>query len=269
MNHNAFLSVNPIPSRWLSELTSLNNISVRDALNGSAYYPACGFDGRVVQYASWLTDSFVYVDLRLKQRSIQVALEAPDAFKGYRLWRLRKFDPSELEGEHILTAPTAISVQERNAGRRQPLAIKECALWAIYERSSSTTSVASPARFSLLFIGGEGVDIYQRLYYSNAVVPILVAVIQPGFGFGGNWTDFTNPTQIFARTVMANPHGIPAYLFYGGDIWRHDYPSWKQQYRHPCWPEYENLVRFWGGRSMDWMLGLWQRGYDSTPCRTE
>lgn len=246
-------------SSWLAELNSLDNIPVRDLLRGSAYYPACGFDGRVVQYSSWLTDSFVYVDLRLDEQSVQAALEVPNAFKGYRLWKLRAVATPELEGAKFREALTLSREVMANAHRRPPRRIKEFAMWAIYEKSSSGKPGAGPARFSLLFIGGEGVDMYRRLYYSNAVAPTLVAVIQPGYGFGGNWTDFTNPKQIFARTVMENPHGIPAYLFSGGYVYRHDYAHWKRRYRQPCWPDFPELMHFWGGKSMEWMLGLWKR----------
>ena len=61
-----------------------------------------------------------------------------------------------------------------------------------------------------------------------------MAVIQPGTGFGLNWTDFTNPEAPLAKTVMLGD-AMPEYFFYGGhgDF---DYDDF-------AWPRYSLIDR--------------------------
>ncbi len=61
-----------------------------------------------------------------------------------------------------------------------------------------------------------------------------MAVIQPGTGFGLNWTDFTNPEAPLAKTVMMSDV-MPEYFFYGGhgDF---DYDDF-------AWPRYSLIDR--------------------------
>jgi hypothetical protein len=80
---------------------------------------------------------------------------------------------------------------------------------------------------------------------------MAIAIIQPGHGFGGNYTDFTDPERILARSVFGNPAGAPQLLLYGGWFER-------KLYREPCWPGYRELICFLdisGGGS----IGVWRR----------
>jgi len=88
----------------------------------------------------------------------------------------------------------------------------------------------NPKRFSLLYIGGEGVATYQALYLSNRIKPKIVTVINPGTGFGLNWTDFRERNKIFGRTIL-----------YDKNLAQDYYAS--NQVRE-IWPEYsEEVVR--------------------------
>jgi len=71
--------------------------------------------------------------------------------------------------------------------------------------------------------------------------------IQPGHGFGFNWTNFEDENLIFARSVLQNPAGIPEYLIYGGWGSGHVYSK-------TCWPSYCQKVRRLNGN-----LGLWRQ----------
>lgn len=66
-----------------------------------------------------------------------------------------------------------------------------------------------PVRFSLLFIGGEGVATYQALYWSNKTTAKAVAIIHPGTGSGFNWTNFLDGEKALGYTVTKNPYGQP------------------------------------------------------------
>jgi hypothetical protein len=93
-----------------------------------------------------------------------------------------------------------------------------------------------PKRFSLLYICGEGVETYQALFGGSRVSPKVLAIIQPGTGFGLNWTDFTNPGAIFARSVREFSCVPPPFMLYGG---------WGTGYDPCCWPEYSKLLKRW------------------------
>ncbi|MEI8376797.1 MAG: hypothetical protein WCJ35_28615 [Planctomycetota bacterium] len=99
----------------------------------------------------------------------------------------------------------------------------------------------------MLYVGGDGAASFQAMFHGNRVVPALVAIIQPGHGFGFNWTNFEDENLIFARSVLQNSAGIPEYLIYGGWGSGHFYSE-------PCWPSYCQNVRRLNGN-----LGLWRR----------
>jgi len=59
-----------------------------------------------------------------------------------------------------------------------------------------------------------------------------------------NWTNFYDPEKIFARTVLQNPNGLPAYLIIDGDTCN--------------WGDFnDNLCVLY--RSHDNAIGIWQR----------
>jgi hypothetical protein len=123
--------------------------------------------------------------------------------------------------------------------------------WALFQRREDIPAKHEPSRFSLLYLCADGVAAFQALYLANVAFPKAVAVIQPGHAFGGNWTDYTDHEQIFARSVLGNPSGQPEILLYGG-MGRRDY------YRESCWPDYQTQVCFVdkaGGGS----IGVWSR----------
>ena len=109
--------------------------------------------------------------------------------------------------------------------------------WSIFQRGEDVPSIHGPPRFSLLYLCADGVAAFQALYYANSASPKAVAVIQPGTAFGGNWTNFEDPSGIFARTVFGNPKGSPQILLNGG-YGKRDF------YREPCWPSYSELTCF-------------------------
>ena len=84
--------------------------------------------------------------------------------------------------------------------------------WSIFQLREDVPAIHGPPRFSLLYLCADGVAAFQALYYANSASPKAVAVIQPGTAFGGNWTDFENPSGIFADTVLGNPQGSPQIL---------------------------------------------------------
>jgi hypothetical protein len=110
--------------------------------------------------------------------------------------------------------------------------------------------VHGPERFSLLFVGGEGAATFQALYYSNQCAPSAIVLIKCD-AFTGNWTQFFDPTRVFARSVIQNPHGTPKYLFFCDHS------------RTPPWPGYSTsqhtVTMTYSGETYQ-RIRLWGRG---------
>ena len=223
-----------VPS-WLTNLTP-NAIMhaplpLHELLRESLYYPSSIFDGDPIKHLGGNVLSFVYVDYGHTHAALMSALR----FTGYDLVAHRFVAENEL-------SPDGCRPLELRRGDGDPLRhhdyIKEpFCVWSIFQRRADFPFTHGPVRFSLLFICADGVETFQALYVANRVAPKVVAVIQPGHAFGHNWTDFTDPDQVFARVVLANPAGQPEILLYGGV--GHD----RKSYESPCWPAYKFLAR--------------------------
>ena len=204
-------------------------------LKNSLYYPSSGFDGDPVKYLAGHIHSFIYVDYGYSESDFLGAL-SNSGFRGYRPIVVRAVSEKELTPNGWTPLPLSQldgdPAQHRHGWVKPPFC-----RWVVFERDSGFSPGHGPARFSLLYLCADGAAAYQALYVSNSAVPKAIAVIQPGHSFGGNWTNFGEPSQILARTVAANPAGKPELLLYGGNGSR-DY------YRKPCWPEYGEHVCF-------------------------
>lgn len=237
---------------WLSRLTaeSIQNgpFPLREILRGSLYYPASGFDGDPVKYLAGETHSFVYVDYGEREEAFEHTLQT-QGFKGYRLLGKRavsekaliprNWNPDTLPPEYRL--PDAFS---------EAYGTSFCT-WIVLERLSELDDDHGPERFSFLYWCHEGVTAFQKLYVSRRLAPRAVAIIQPGYGFGGNWTDFYAPHGPLARGVLSNPAGQPGLLLCGGDFVAPDALE-------PAWPGYEKLLGAYP-KTGGGCVGIWKR----------
>ena len=226
-----------IPS-WLAELSPStmmkNRLPLKLLLEGSLYYPACGIDGDPVKYLGGAVLSFVYIDYfythdewirEIKNRG----------FKGYRLLATRPVSEAELSPDGW---PAPIPHLYLKSETRRPLKVKDLFCeWSAFERSVDAGPDHGPRRFSLLYVRAEGVAAFRSLYVENNSRPAVIAVVQPGNGFGRNWTDFRNEKAILVRTVVRNPAGTPHFLLYGGYGSRGDYNT-------PCWSQFSRSRGF-------------------------
>jgi len=223
-----------------------------DALNGqlpivhilqeSVFYPASAMDGRPVKYLGGFSHSFVYADWNVSQNSLTINL---DTFKGYRIFYSRAVERSELcfKSFQPIFPELTNGYQDRQRGRAS---VSPYALWVIYERLPEFDEVHGPERFSLLFIGGEGVETFQSLYFSNQCAPSVITLSRCD-AFTGNWTQFFPHEGILARSVMQNPSGTPDYIFC-------DYRP-KPESPWPWYAKLEHTVAVPYGR-----FRLWSRG---------
>ncbi len=232
----------PMPD-WISNASvPLPELCIREVLSGSVYYPACEFDGDPVKYLAGNFHSFVYVDYGVGRDSL---LQNLDGFRGYRILAHR--DVTERQLTPNGWTPQFPRPSDGDPRSRADWIKPPFGFWSIHERREEYGPDHGPSRFSLLYIGGDGVATFQALYHGNRVVPAVAAVIQPGTGFGGNWTSFKDQNGIFGRSVLRNPAGTPEYLLFGG---------WGDGdfYRRPCWPAYGQPVRALHGK-----LRVWRR----------
>lgn len=231
---------------WLESLTSLDTLPVRDVLLDSLYYPSSGRDGDPVKYLVGFVHSFIYVDYGLDHDQVWASLhEKQHRFRGYKLPDCRDVFENELTPQGwqpILPDP----VLDGDPWRYQKEIKQPFAIWSVLERRPDYDERHGPKRFSFLHICADGAAAFQALYHGNRCAPEVVAIIQPGHGFGGNWTNFCDPKKILGRLALGNPHGNPHYLLYGG---------WGQNYYESCWPEYSTLIHYW--RTAGGELGLW------------
>jgi len=240
------LKPSPMPV-WLASWRDDSPFVPNEILDGSIYYPSAGFDYTPVVSFRGYSYSFVYVDYGQYKKRV---LEAFDrGFVGYRLIGRRELDPAQLEGQaHWLPIEIdrAIDGNPDYAAEYRKLPF---AIWGVYERVSPELAGQRPDRFSVLYICGEGSEIYQTLYYSSFACPKAIALISPGEGFGHNWTSFFDHRSIFARSVSMNPAGRPRYLLTAGN-------GSLAGEREVKWPDYPHLV-YTKKRSIGW-IELWE-----------
>lgn len=219
-----------------------------ELLGGSLYYPSCGFDGDPVRFLGGNVLSFVYVDYGKTREELDGALRG-GGFSGYEIIASRTVAQSDLTPSGW--APPRLRPIDGDPARYRERAKPPFCAWNIFQRRERYASSHGPRRFSLLYLCADGVAAFQALYVANGVLPAAVAIIQPGHGFGGNWTNFADPRQIFARIVLENTTGVPPVLMYGG-IGAPDF------YMKPCWPNYSHrvciLTKAGGGT-----IGVWQQ----------
>jgi hypothetical protein len=242
---------------WLASLSAQSmgakTVPLREILEGALYYPACGVDGGPVQHMGAELQSFIYVDYGLTRASILDAL-ADQPFKGYEVLGMRSVSEVELTPQGW--EPPALTPEEFASAKaaterwqRPPF----CE-WIVFERAPGLAEPHGPHRFSLLCLCADGVAAFKALYVDKGLRPRAIAVIQPGHGFGRNWTDFTDPHGPLARVVMNNPAGAPHYFLMGGLGTRHHHASKR-------WPQYQNL-HGWYGYHARGNVGIWSLDCD-------
>lgn len=233
--------------KWLGELSysdiKPDSLPLKRLLTGSLFYPASATDGDPVKYFAGRVHSFVYVD---NSTSFQELSEKVNArgFLGYSLLGSTNVSESLIpvsnwESDHIEPLPAL------------PTEGRPYCHWFVFERGLNHGPEHGPERFSLLFINHDGMLAYENLYGLTGITPRMVAIIQPGHGCGGNWTDFTDRREIFAQLMLDKSPKMPRYLLYGGDFACDDYAT-------PCWPEYDEHIQFIQKTDGHGCLSLWQ-----------
>ena len=202
-------------------LESLTEAQIKDEplplrllLWNSVYYPASGLDGGVIKYCNTLgrdmgIRSFVYCDNNTNEA--ELCENVADHFRGYTIFSHRSVSVWELGVKHLSMEP----IDDRAKNKHLTPEGEPFCHWFIIERDSDFGDEHGPKRFSLLYLCCEGVTAYVQLYSQNEIVPKALAIIQPGTGFGGNWTDFRDYDAHLSFVLRHIPY-MPRYIFNGG-----------------------------------------------------
>ena len=228
---------------------------LREVVDGSVYYPACEFDGSPVRVLAKSIDRFVYVDYGVREEELRAQLvDSRRGFAGYHVIHYRPVTESELTPNGYTLPPPAPGEMQPNQSHQwmQAHGVEPFASWTVLERKASRGTDYGPRRLSLLYICGDGVATYHALYSCNGLSAAAIAIIQPGTGFGGNWTDFRDRQHALGWTIM--------------DLAKKDRPSlllqgeWgaPRQPPQPFWPEFSLFVSDLPPEGMQGYLELWK-----------
>lgn len=183
-----------------------------DILEDSCFYPASGYDlSPIPLLAHRGINSFVFCDYSISQFELIEELKFK-AFTNYELSFQRPVSESEFKFDKAKLKPH-YSIQ-LNWGQYEQILhnSKPHSYWTIWETKPNNEN--SESHFiSILFIGGEGLATLQALYCNNKITPKALAIIQLGFGFGGNWTDFYDLDGPLIETIYNI--GYPEHILFG------------------------------------------------------
>ena len=233
----------PVP-RWLAQLDpaglETSAFPLNEVLQHSLYYPAAGFDGRPVQFLGGFIHSFIYVDYGKEEQDVDAKVAR--GFEGYHAVGGKHLSERDLapDGWRPHVPPQYRNELLQFAETHRGFIKGPFATWCIFDRDGDRDEHHGPARFSLVYLCADGVAAYQALYWKNHTAPEVLAIIQPGHAFGGNYTDFTDPSGFLAWTVLrGNGQSIPEYLVCGGfgtdyraAFWSDDFPEHVEWFQH-------------------------------------
>ena len=231
---------------------------LQEILDNSFYYPSSGFDGGIIKDCntkrrSLKIVSFIFCDYATGELAFN---DAQNTFLGYKILGSRNVEKSELTPNGWQPQfPPNFNLQTYQKYKDD---WKPFAKWIIYERDENHGEDHGPKRFSLLYIGGEGVATYQALYWSNNATAKALAIIQPGTGFGLNWTDFTDRNGSLAWVVNNNPNGKPKIIYYGGI---------GQGYDDFEWNDFEKVKNISPYYDRTGEVGIWKKKKPFHPAR--
>lgn len=224
-------------------------LPLNDLLENSLYYPASGFDGDIVKHASKNIQSFIFCNYAISEKEL---LSQLNTFRGYSIVGNRSLKKEELipSGWTMNTPPSFNPAVYLKHSQN----IKESfGHWAVYERLENFDESPGPKRFSLLYIGGEGVATYQALYWTNQKTAKALAIVQPGTGFGHNWTDFRKEEDALGWVVLNNQHGTPDTIYYGGIGSGYDDLNWID------YQIQESIEPYYGGLRPSGKATVWKK----------
>lgn len=153
---------------WLSEIdlarAQRDPLPLDLILPHSLFYPGSCMDGDPIKYLSQSTNSFVFCDYWVYDAAWESELRRK-CFRGYTLKLRRRLSPAEIAPDGFSLPPLRpgdedVSQRDLRMGGSDCLRFE----WLIYERDHESAQARGPLRFSLLFLGIDGVAAFHSLY---------------------------------------------------------------------------------------------------------
>jgi hypothetical protein len=201
---------------WINSITKENfeqSFDLIKILKQSTFYPASGIDFNNIEGLLQYSNSFIHVDYLLSADRVEEALRSDILYHGFELIGIRQVALSELTPNELepVGFPLKDGEEERISKRNQATYYNNYfCFWAVYE-------LGIDGQFSVLHIGSEACEIFDALYVKNKINPTVVAIINPGEGFGDNWTVFRNPDHTLFKSMQLNSEenkiSLPQYVY--------------------------------------------------------
>ena len=235
--------------REISERGECERFPLMEILQDSLYYPAAGLNGTPVKFLGGNIFSFIYADYGVSNREFLRNLNGTGrdcGFLGYSSVLQRELRVGEIVPQGWVPPLLPDNSYDRRLLLDQERQCDAYGHWSVWSRKPDFPPEHGPEAFSFLYLGGEMTCVYQTLYNRHAIKPKVLAIIQPGSGFGGGWEHTEGNQSFFKRVVQHNSAGMPEYLLCGG---------FGSFYEEACWSEYrgERLIQL-----PERQAGLWR-----------
>jgi hypothetical protein len=191
-----------------------SSFNLIDILQDSVYYPASGLDATPIEVFGNKYYSYINVDYSQSYEDVRKSMEFDFEKVGYKLVDIKDVTLEELTPNGRTYSPIELNEHELKRLKDYQFindlyysfASSGYAIWAIYELDDDFTGVTNgkAKRFSLLHICGEGWSTFKALYVQNKINPRAIAIINPGEGYGDNWTKFTDYKFRFYQSIRKN-----------------------------------------------------------------
>lgn len=220
---------------WIERITPENfnsSFNLKDILSGSVCYPASGIDGRALIGLVPFSGSYVNIDYSIPREKVEHALRNDFENVGYSLLGLTyipevTLTPMGFEMHYFPATDSELA--KMNFVKQSRQKFTPFALWAVFELNETMQKKSGKRnRFSILHIGGEACATFDALYVGNGINPLAVAILNPGEGYGDNWTSFSKPEYRFFKlieyNVIHNKAVYPGYVMTNLCLW----PGYKE-----------------------------------------
>lgn len=199
---------------WINSITKENfhkSFNLNKILGNSTFYPASGIDFNNIEELLKYTNSFVHVDYSESEDKIEESLRSDIRNHGFELIGLKRIVQSELSPNGFTPNNFPLKQGEKILNRNQATNYNNrFCFWAVYELDINE-------QFSVLHIGGEACEAFDVIYVNNDINPRVVSIVNPGEGYGDNWTKFTDPEYRLFSLMQLNSEkngvSLPEYVF--------------------------------------------------------